>query len=137
VRHGAPVEARFWAKVNKDGPGGCWIWTGTLVRGYGQTSIRGRERIYTHRLSWELHRGPIPDGLTIDHLCRVRACCNPDHLEPVTNAENLRRGAATRPRRTQCPQGHQVPEGTRQCIRCKQLWEAKFRKQKGRRVPRT
>jgi hypothetical protein len=127
----SPPEKRFWAKVDKDGPGGCWIWTGALVRGYGQTSIHGRKRVYTHRFSWELHRGPIPPGLVLDHLCRNPPCCNPDHLEPVTNLENLRR--AVRPVRTHCKRGHPVsemytnPQGERQCRTCKRLWDAAHR----------
>jgi hypothetical protein len=79
----------------------CWLWTGARTKaGYGQitTSRRSAEhkRLYTHRLAWELLRGPIPDGLTIDHLCRVRHCCNPDHLDVVSMSENVRRALAHR-----------------------------------------
>ena len=70
---------------------GCWLWIGFLnPSGYGILNLRGRPT-RAHRLSYEVHRGPIPPGLQLDHLCRVRCCVNPDHLEPVTNAENARR----------------------------------------------
>ena len=72
--------------------GDCWIWTGsTNGCGYGETSEAGK-KVYTHRLMYERHVGPIPEGKDIDHLCRNRACCNPAHLEPVTRQENLLRG---------------------------------------------
>ena len=77
---------------------GCWEWTGRFDRyGYGAVKLKigGRVRnIGAHRVSWWAHRGPIPGGLHLDHLCRVRSCVNPWHLEPVTSAENSRRGAA-------------------------------------------
>lgn len=88
-------EDRFWAKVDKCRDG-CWVWTakGTPA-GYGQFRVDGVD-VYAHRFSYELHVGPIPDGLQIDHLCRVTSCVNPAHLEPVTGAENLRRGREAR-----------------------------------------
>lgn len=75
---------------------GCWLWTGQLNNtGYGlfwyQTGKRG-----AHVVLWELLRGLVPDGLELDHLCRVRRCVNPDHLEPVTHSENLLRGFAAK-----------------------------------------
>src|SRR5439155_25368097 len=89
--------------INKDGPlpeyapelGRCWIWTGTLWDGYGTMAINRRSQpgSYTaHRLIYQFLRGPIPNGMTLDHLCRVRNCVRPDHLEPVTLRENLIRG---------------------------------------------
>lgn len=93
-------EARFWSKVDKDGPlpkwapclGPCWLWTPPVDRstGYGRINI-DRSNIGAHRFAYELLVGPIPEGLQIDHLCRVRACVNPAHLEPVTVSENVRR----------------------------------------------
>jgi len=71
---------------------GCWLWTRPLdSNGYGYTRIDGKQW-KTHRLWWTLLVGEVPEGFDLDHLCRVRSCGNPDHLEPVTHAENLRRG---------------------------------------------
>lgn len=97
---------RFWSKVDFEGPGGCWLWTGFRNRdGYSRFSINNRQQ-QAHRLSYEQMVGPIPEGLQIDHLCRVRHCVNPDHLEPVTGAENVFRGDHWQRRKTHCPQGH-------------------------------
>lgn len=75
---------------------GCWLWAGAPGKnGYGRISVENTVR-YAHRVSYETFVGPIPQGLTIDHLCRVRMCINPGHLEPVTLAENTRRENAVR-----------------------------------------
>ena len=72
-----------------DRPGECWPWPGAKNReGYGQIRFNGRMQI-AHRVAYELHIGPVPDGLVLDHICYERACFNPAHLEPVTNAQNL------------------------------------------------
>ena len=82
----------FWAKVEKTDT--HWLWTGAhQPRGYGSFAIAGKT-YQAHRLAYETAYGPIPDGLTIDHLCRVPSCVNPEHLEAVSLAENNRRGAA-------------------------------------------
>lgn len=95
--------AKFNAKRDVQA-GGCWLWTGMIDHGgYGMLSPAHNEHHKSHRLAYELFIGPIPNGLTIDHLCRVRACCNPRHLEAVTNATNLRRAAAAR---LHCKAGH-------------------------------
>jgi hypothetical protein len=88
---------------------GCWIWmrSSTLHDGapnYGEIRVRGRNRA-AHRVSYETMVGKIPPGLDIDHKCRVRLCVNPDHLEPVTRSENLKRGAVSRWTGF-CSQGH-------------------------------
>lgn len=84
---------------------GCWIWTSTTgLNGYGQIHV-GNRMNYAHRVSYEVHVGPIPSGLQIDHLCRVRNCINPMHLEPVTGTENVRRAFRDHDR---CPKGHDV-----------------------------
>ena len=128
---------RFYAKVVA-GPNGCHIWTASLGSGgYGQfRSVEGG-RIRTrraHRWAYELHRGPVPEGLDLDHLCRVRRCVNPWHLEAVTRGENVRRGASEgtygsyQKSRTECPYGHAFDEentyrhpvsGRRACRTCK------------------
>lgn len=89
-----PATDAFWAKVDKDGPGGCWLWTGyTSPRGYGDTGRYGLSRTrLAHRIAYELTLGRIPEGMQLDHLCRVRRCVNPEHLEPVTPRENIARG---------------------------------------------
>jgi len=108
---------RFWPKVDKNGPvpeyaphlGPCWVWTKTPnADGYGQ--FRGSEKL-AHRMAYVLEVGPIPEGLTIDHLCRVRICVNPSHLEPVTQQENSRRGQGNHYAvATHCIHGHPFDE---------------------------
>lgn len=104
---------RFWAKVDKDGPGDCWLWTAALADGYG---VCKRPPVGTsrraHRIAYELIVGPIPEGLDLDHLCRVRRCVNPAHLEPVTRRVNLLRGAGKAARRlsSTCSRGHDFDE---------------------------
>lgn len=108
--HDACLPERFWVKVQEQ-PSGCWGWTGRIDRyGYAQYSERG-QMVGAHRVSYTALCGPIPTGLQVDHLCRNRACVNPDHLEPVTQLENARRGAAAR--KTHCVNGHAfTPENT-------------------------
>lgn len=82
---------KFWQKVDKDGGAPCWIWTGALNgNGYGRLR-RNSFNLYPHRVAYEYEVGPIPEGFQIDHLCGVRACVNPDHLEAVSQYENNRR----------------------------------------------
>lgn len=115
-----------------DAEGDCWLWRGPVTsHGYGWLNLGGRGHI-AHRWVWEHLVGPIPDGLQIDHLCRVRHCVKPDHLEPVTTAENVRRGFGTsgkHGRQTKCLRGHPLtednvyvrPRGGRECRICKRL----------------
>lgn len=91
---------------------GCLLWLGAVNQfGYGRTLFQG-SRTVAHRASYILACGPVPDGLELDHLCRVRSCINPLHLEPVTKLENGRRGVAgeksgaQQRSKTHCPQGH-------------------------------
>lgn len=102
--------------VNKDAPGGCWLWLGSVGHnGYGKTKVANKHYA-AHRLVYETNVGPIPDGLELDHLCRVRLCVNPEHLEPVTRRENLARSnasAAVSMRFDTCVRGHDLtPENT-------------------------
>jgi len=105
-------ERRFVPHVEKLS-NGCWKWLGSKMRnGYGQMKIGG-VHYAAHRYAYEQLRGPIPAGLELDHLCRNRGCTNPDHLEPVTHAENIRRGDTTRTfnsSKTHCPHGHEYTE---------------------------
>lgn len=111
----------------------CWIFQGALTWGYGVTSKDGRP-LRTHRVTYEALVGPIPDGLDIDHLCRVRACCNPEHLEPKTRRANVLCGetvTAANAAKTHCPRGHELSgdnlipsarrQGKRQCATCAPL----------------
>lgn len=106
-----PPEERFWPKVSI-ARNGCWLWTGGVVGfGYGQfrTGGRGSARVLAHRWAYTHLVGPVPDGLSLDHLCRTPTCVNPDHLEPVTHRENVLRSAgitALNARKTHCHAGH-------------------------------
>lgn len=109
------VSERFWAKVEKTPT--CWLWDGALAgpgRCYGRFYDRGN--IPAHRWAYEQARGPIPDGLVLDHVCRQTRCVNPDHLEPVTNRTNVLRGigpSAINARKIHCKRGHLLtPENT-------------------------
>lgn len=150
---------RFWTKVNRSGPwpllrhlsGRCWMWTASLrADGYGQFRIGGRadgRTVRAHRVAYELLIGPIPEGLVIDHLCRNRACVNPDHLEPVTHKVNVLRGegvSAKAARATSCPYGHAYDkantywrrDGRRYCRACHLAQSAAtYAKRKAKKTP--
>jgi len=118
----------FLARTDlQSGGRGCWIWRGSRFKGYGCFSI-GKRRTFAHRWAYEHWCGPIPAGLVIDHLCRVPACVNPMHLEPVTGAENISRGHHWYRSRTHCPRGHPYDaantyrwRGGRYCIACSRV----------------
>lgn len=128
---GDVLRRRFMARM-RDMPSGCIEWTGASRDSgwgrYGCIFSNGRQQL-AHRVSWELFRGKIPDGLTIDHLCRNTLCVNVEHLEPVTSVENVMRGMgpfAKKARQTHCKRGHPFDErnthvaknGTRHCKAC-------------------
>lgn len=115
-RNVAPIIDRLWRFISPEPNSGCWLWTGCLVTGgYGGLTVDKQIRL-AHRLIYENFKGAIPKGLQIDHLCRVRCCVNPYHLEAVTLQENLRRGlgnaaailasAELQKAKTHCPKGH-------------------------------
>ena len=138
---------RFWLKVDKHGPlpdyapqlGPCWLWTASLTaHGYSQF-WDGQTVALAHRWVYEQAHGSIPDGLELDHLCRVPSCVNHEHLEPVTHHENILSGEGGLHQRikTHCPDGHPYddentylhPRGSRVCRECNRkrcrVWYAK------------
>lgn len=128
----AELESRVWSRVNKGAPGGCWLWTGsTDTHGYAKFKVDGRS-VVGHRWFYERLVGPIPAGLQIDHLCRVRHCVNPGHLEPVTPRENTLRSsnyAAQNAVKTHCAEGHPYDDAntyrwrnTRCCKTCRRAY---------------
>ena len=142
VLAGKTVTQRFWEKVNKNGPvptnrpelGPCWIWIAAKNQGYGSFRIGGRydgRTLLAHVFSYWFY-ADIPDGFDLDHLCRNPPCVNPEHLEPVTRRENLRRGvgiSAVNSRKTECIRGHKfdadntriTPTGSRRCRACHRI----------------
>ena len=94
--HGhAPRKPLRWEEEDRGYETPCWVWLGSTANGYPRVTRDGRT-VGAHRLVYEETHGPIPDGLQLDHLCRVKLCVNPDHVEPVTCAENIHRGRATK-----------------------------------------
>jgi len=105
------IARRFWQFVTKTDS--CWLWGGVIgPTGYGRFSV-GKKGFNAHRVAYYLMKGGIPEGLTLDHLCRNRICVNPDHLDPVTSEENVRRAQPFYQPVTHCVQGHEyTPDNT-------------------------
>lgn len=126
---------RFVSKINFAADNGCWEWTGaTNASGYGICGklIDGQHRnLYAHRLGMHIAKRPVPEGMTVDHLCRNTSCVNPEHLDIVTAAENIFRSdsiPAKNKRKTHCVRGHEfTPENTykyytrRMCRTCRRV----------------
>jgi hypothetical protein len=123
----------------------CWLWrAGKDKDGYGKTAVgwdgAKMKHVRVHRWIYEQYVGPIPDGMVIDHLCRVKACANPDHLEAVTVGENTARGIAWEHnrRKTHCKHGHSLSDaliksdGRRECRECARLRAFRYRKSEPR-----
>ncbi len=128
----------FWKLVDRGSPDACWNWTGNVWCGYGMYGLGGKcWRV--HRLSYTELVGDIPEGLTLDHLCRNKRCVNPAHLEPVTAAVNTMRGnaaGALNAAKTECKWGHPLSgdnlylaptTGARICLECKRLRRQRIR----------
>lgn len=137
-----PPIARVYERLNVVGDeGSCWLWPGAKAHGYGQVYGGGR-MLRVHIVVYEAEVGPVPDGLELDHLCRVRACARPSHLEAVTHVENMRRSAsrggvlaAPVIPLTECKRGHPFdevntykrPDGSRQCRTCHAAANVRYR----------
>ncbi len=104
------MEERFSQYVIPVTESGCWLWTGGLVRhGYGAFHLQKNRKVHAHRFAYQLWKGPLDRTMDVDHLCKVKCCVNPDHLEMVTHRENVLRGnarAAHQARQTHCKNGH-------------------------------
>lgn len=134
-----PAFRRLWKRfVVSDN--GCWEVSGSRDGyGYGRINDGGRPR-NTHIVLWEALYGPVPEGMELDHLCRNPACLRPDHLEPVTHLENVRRGDCGRHNtvKTHCPGGHEYspentyidPKGSRVCRACRVLHNGAYRRRR-------
>ena len=133
---------RIWQRIDKV-DGGCWLWRGPRGQdGYAHVWVGGgsltRTKVYLHRWVYEQEVGSIPEGLVLDHLCRVRHCVNPAHLEPVTMRVNILRGDAPPARNAKvrnCLHGHRLdganlylaPSGRRRCRACQSAAGRKYR----------
>jgi hypothetical protein len=136
-------ETAFWKRTMPEPNSGCWLWTGSCrTDGYGRICV-DTKWIFAHRFAYELLVGPIPGHLELDHLCRVRCCVNPDHLEAVTHQTNVDRVPRTNFGKyqrglTHCPSGHPYEaayirkDGSRKCRECHNI-KQRQRRQGSRR----
>lgn len=143
-----PLVSRLLRGVRIDRESGCWLRTTSLGRnGYAYIGLGRSKVVLAHRTAYEMWVGPIPAGLTLDHLCRRRACINPAHLEPVPLRENLARGkgrSALNARKTHCARGHRFDEsntyrtrdGRRACRACHRAASAAAYRRKRREAAR-
>lgn len=130
------IIERLLARIEVNPGSGCWEWQGALTwGGYGRIGKSGK-MLLAHRVAYMELVGEIPGGFQIDHLCRVRHCCNPDHLEPVTPKENTRR--APHVAKTECKRGHSYAHhayvdktGRRHCRECHNAMERAKRASRG------
>lgn len=103
-------------------PGGCWKWIASINKKTGYAMYRSKHKSYlAHRVSYTIHKGPIPVGKYIDHLCRNRWCVNPTHLEAVTSKQNINRvftGFLSPSKRTHCPKGHKYNKENTWILKC-------------------
>jgi len=143
-----PLEDIILSRSIPEPNTGCWLWlTGLMPAGYGCFRYQGKT-LLAHRISYEVAKGPIPHGLQIDHICRVRCCVNPDHLRCVTIRENVLCGvgvAAQNLAKTHCVRGHEfTPENTfstpsnpsgRRCKECNRINNQEW-KERTRKIPK-
>lgn len=130
---------RFMNFVHTEPNSGCWFWSGYLFRsGYGgfYHYIDGvRKLVRAHRFSYECFIGKVPKDKELDHLCRMKSCVNPNHLQPVTHKENIRRGICASSKKTHCLKGHpysgdnlyMTPAGFRDCRKCRRQAGIRYR----------
>lgn len=137
------LPARVEDKIQTEPNSGCWLWMGAInADGYGTMRLSNpRRNALAHRGIYAMACAPIPEGLELDHTCRVRCCVNPEHLEPVTHAVNVARGdcgkagAAFQRNKTHCPAGHLYdarntqhrPNKGRRCRTCAMLFTRRYR----------
>ena len=146
MKHGDPLTGAVQTRIEQFSSSyrvdtdGCWIWTRSLVT-KGYAAFWDGQMVTGHRWSYEHFIGPVPQGLQLDHLCRVRACVNPEHLEPVTVAQNVLRGiglSAINARKTHCKRGHPfdtantyiASNGSRCCRPCKAMLAREYSRAK-------
>ena len=130
---------RLRSKIDASGPASCWVWTGAKTgNGYGNYYVSTNKWACAHTVVFEALVGPVPPDQELDHLCRVRRCVNPDHLEPVTHSENIARGnvGAFNRAKSACPKGHAFDDrntrmymGRRYCRACSRERKARRRKE--------